>query len=314
MLSNTRGYFLQPVPGIAEMAVKHLTADLLMVSVTVLAAAGWVFSKQALQGLPPALFLGVRFVLAGMLLAVIGFHQLRRLDTGELLRAGLTGAVMGVALLCWIQGLSQASNMGVAAFITSLGVILVPVVGRVLFGISVSMSTWNAVLVAGVGIGCLALEQGLRLAPSDLYFVATAFGLAVHFNLNTRYAIRIPVLALTAVQLSVVGGLALLISIAVEPWPTDVSAEVMGWLLASIVIATSLRFFLQVKAQSLAPLAHAAIIMTLEPVWTALIAAAWLGERMSGTQLAGCSLIFLALLINRWRWILRRPKIATRER
>ena len=39
--------------------------------------------------------------------------------------------------------------------------------------------------------------------------------------------------------------------------------------------------------------------MVVEPVWVALLAAGWLGETMSATQLAGCALIFGSLLINR---------------
>ena len=286
----------------------HLKADALMLLVTLIAAAGWVFSKEALQGLPPLLFLGVRFLLAGLLLGAIGGRQLSRVDTGGLLRAFATGAVMGIAMVCWILGLHHASNMGVGAFITSLGVVLAPVVGWALFSVHVTTSTWIAVIVAAAGMGCLSLGSGLQFAPSDLYFLAAACGFAVHFNLNTRFAARISAVALTAVQLTVVGGLALLISTLSERWPTVVSGEVIGWLMASILIATSLRFFLQIKAQGMAPLSHAAIIMTLEPVWTALVGRVWLGERMSRMQLIGCSIIFCALLISRWRWFLRWSK------
>ena len=42
-----------------------------------------------------------------------------------------------------------------------------------------------------------------------------------------------------------------------------------------------------------------AYVMVVEPVWVALLAAGWLGETMSATQLAGCALIFGSLLINR---------------
>lgn len=286
----------------------YLKADALMLLVTLIAAAGWLFSKEALQGLPPLLFLGVRFLLAGLLLGAIGARQLNRLDTGDLLRACATGMVMGVAMLSWILGLHYANNLGVGAFITSLGVVLAPVVGWALFSVRVTTSTWVAVMVAATGMGCLSLRSGLRFAPSDLYFLVAACGFAVHFNLNTRFAVRIPVLTLTAVQLSIVGALALLISTFSERWPTAVSREVIGWLLASILIATSLRFFLQIKAQGMAPLSHAVIIMTLEPVWTALLGRIWLGERMSSLQLTGCSIIFCALLISRWRWILRRGR------
>ncbi len=283
----------------------HLKADALMLLVTLIAACGWVFSKEALHGLPPLLFIGARFLLAGLLLVGIGASQLRRLDTGDLLRTCLTGAVMGAAMLSWILGLHHASNIGVGAFITSLGVVLAPVVGWALFSVRVTTSTWIAVIVAAAGMGCLSLESGLHFAPSDLYFLAAACAFAVHFNLNTRFAVRIPVVALTAVQLTIVGGLALLISTLSERWPTVVSGEVIGWLVASTFIATSLRFFLQIKAQGMAPLSHAAIIMTLEPVWTALVGRVWLGEQMSRMQLIGCSIIFCALFINRWRWFLR---------
>ncbi len=283
----------------------HLKADALILLVTLIAAAGWAFSKEALQGLPPLLFIGVRFLLAGLLLVAIGSSQLRRLNSADLRRTGATGAVMGIAMLSWILGLHHASNMGVGAFITSLGVVLAPVVGWALFSVRVTTSTWIAVMVAAVGLGCLSLEGGLSFAPSDLYFLAAACAFAVHFNLNTRYAARIPVMALTAVQLTIAGGMALSISILTERWPTAVSAEVIGWLMASTFIATSLRFFLQIKAQGMAPLSHTAIIMTLEPVWTALVGRTWFGERMSRMQLIGCAIIFCALLINRWRWFLR---------
>lgn len=37
-------------------------AELLLVVTTLLAAGGWVFSKQAIQELPPFGFIGLRFI------------------------------------------------------------------------------------------------------------------------------------------------------------------------------------------------------------------------------------------------------------
>ncbi|MGJ8687719.1 MAG: EamA family transporter, partial [Spongiibacteraceae bacterium] len=66
-------------------------------------------------------------------------------------------------------------------------------------------------------------------------------------------------------------------------------------------IGTALRFYLQTYAQSLSPYSNGVVIMVLEPVWTALIASMWFKESMTAIQLVGCLLIFLALLVNRWR-------------
>ena len=52
-------------------------------------------------------------------------------------------------------------------------------------------------------------------------------------------------------------------SAAAESWDRAVYAADLGWLLASIVIATSLRFGLQMKGQKYAAVASAAIIMVL---------------------------------------------------
>ena len=88
-----------------------------------------------------------------------------------------------------------------------------------------------------------------------------------------------------------------------EAWPSSISTVIWGWILASALIATSLRFFLQTYGQGLTPASHAALIMVLEPIWTAMLALIWFGEKMHGLQALGCALIFAALLVSRWRWI-----------
>jgi drug/metabolite transporter (DMT)-like permease len=279
----------------------HLKADLLLVLVTLLAAAGWVFSLQSLKGLPPLLFMGVRFLAAGLLLLGFGLGRARRLGARDLTTATAIGVVMAVTMLCWILGLHWVVNVGVGAFISSLGMIMAPLVGWLLFGMRVTPQTWTGAAIAVAGMAFLSLEHGLHMHVSDLLFFAAACGLALHFNLNTRFVAQLPVVPLTAIQLTVVGVFCLLASAGFERWPATVDVGVLGWLMASILIATSLRFFLQLKGQSMAPVGHAALIMTLEPVWTSIIAAAWRGERMSHFQLIGCVLIFVALFFSRWR-------------
>jgi drug/metabolite transporter (DMT)-like permease len=56
---------------------------------------------------------------------------------------------------------------------------------------------------------------------------------------------------------------------------------------------------IQTYAQSLSSHSHGVVIMIVEPVWTASLAAIWLGERMTSQQLAGCVVILLALLVSR---------------
>jgi drug/metabolite transporter (DMT)-like permease len=286
-----------PARGAAPLSA--LRADLMLGAVTLLAAAGWLFSRQAVRGLPPFLFIGTRFALAGLVLAALAPRELLALDRRGLRRAVATGLVFGVAMLLWVLGLSHTTQLGIGAFINSTAVVLIPVVGRVVFRIEVARRTWVALAIGTVGLGLLSSRSGFVPATSDLFYVGAALASALHFNLNSRYSGRMPALALTAVQLGVVGAMGIPLSALLEPWPREVGVPILAYVAASILLSTSLRFLMLVRAQSVAPVGHAALIMALEPVWTAAAAALLLGERMALPQLLGCGLIVAALLLNR---------------
>jgi len=135
----------------------------------------------------------------------------------------------------------------------------------------------------------------------------------LQLNLLSRFSMRMHVLVLTAIQLFAAGAVLLGLSLLFEPLPHSISISVAGWFLASTLIASSLRFLLQTYGMSLTPVSHAAVIMNLEPVWTAIFAVFWFNEIMSAGQVFGCVLIFVAMLVSRWpqiRSILRRTRAA----
>lgn len=279
------------------------SANSLLVLVTVLAAFGWVFSKEALTTLAPMLFLWIRFWGAALIVGMGDPKALWSLSATQRRRALITGMVLGLQTSLWALGLYHAEHLGVGAFLISLGFVLIPVVGALLFGMRSRPYTWVAVLVAVPGLGFLSLDNGFEFSVSDILFLASAVLYAFYFNFNGRYSAAIPAIPLTAIQLAGAGLVALAGSVIFESAFTElrhtpVGLSVIGWVVASILIATGLRFFLLVKAQASAPEAHGAVIMTLEPVWVALLGALWFGEQMSQTQLLGSGLIFCALLIN----------------
>jgi drug/metabolite transporter (DMT)-like permease len=289
----------------APTARAPLRADLLLLLVTLLAASGWIFSKEALNGMPPLLFIGTRFLLAGAILAAFAGPALRRLSRGDLATGAAVGLLFSGALTLWILGLHHSRHLGESAFINSLGILLVPVVARLLFGDRPPRTTWIALPVALFGFGLLSLNAGFRIEPGQWLIAGSAVLFSLLINTNSRVVHRLPALPLTVLQLITVGIVLSLASLALEPWPARIGGVTLGWLAASVLLASTLRFFLQVHAQGLTTPSHAAVILMLEAVWTALLAAAWYRETMTALQLAGCGLIFAALLINRWYWVRR---------
>ena len=280
---------------------KHsLKADFYLVIVTLLAAISWMFSKEALAEMPPLLFIGSRFLLAGIFLALFSKRSLIGLNPKQWLASAQVGVLFGLSMCLWIFGLFYAKNLGEGAFITSIASILVAPISYFIFKAKVERSNWIALPVALIGLALLSLENGFQPESSQVFFLAAAILLSLTFILNGRAAARMSATALTAISLSFVGIMAIIISAFLETWPQQTTSSMIQWLLLSAVIGTAARFLLQTYAQGLTTPSHAAVIMILEPIWTALIAAAWFNERMSGIQAIGCSLIFAALIINRW--------------
>ncbi len=65
------------------MKLSRQNAGAILVVTTMIASAGWIFSKQAIQGLPPFGFIGLRFLLGAMCLGVFAIDKSWRLN-GEI--------------------------------------------------------------------------------------------------------------------------------------------------------------------------------------------------------------------------------------
>lgn len=292
-------------------------ADLLLVGVTLLAAVSWIMSREAVLIMPPLLFMALRFLLASALLGLWGHRQLRQLGAAALWRSVQVGLVFAAGMSCWVMGIFLGTHIGEGAFLTSLGVVLVPVLARLVFGEVAPRSTWLALPVAAAGLALLSLRHGFRPEAGQLFYVMAAVIFSLYYSLNTRTANtrhqlapdgravvveRVPPLVLTTVVLATVGVFTLLLALVFEPWQHTLnifSPAMAGWIAASAVVGTAARFLLQTYAQSLSQHTNGVVIMVVEPVWVALLAAGWFGESMSGQQLTGCFLILMALLINR---------------
>lgn len=291
-------------------------ADLMLLGVTWLAAVSWIFSKEAVALMAPLAFMAVRFVLAGLCLTLLARSDMAALSPREWRRAIVVGLVFAAGMSCWIMGLTHGTHLGEGAFLTILGVLLVPIMTRLCFGERSPVSTWVALPVAVAGLALLALRNGFRPEIGQIWYVVAANLFALFYALNTRAANHGPVCddtgevsrlaiapgALTAINMLTVGAVSALLSLLIEDvrlFDGMVTPALAGWVLASALIGSAARFLLQTQAQSLSPHSHGVVILIVEPVWVALLAAFWFGETMTATQLAGCGLIFLALLISR---------------
>ncbi|NAW68643.1 EamA family transporter [Vibrio sp. V27_P1S3P104] len=283
----------------------NFRSELILIITTMLAAAGWVFSKQAIEGLPPFGFIGLRFVTASCILAPFCFSAFKQATRQDCFKAMGVGLFLGGSIFCWIYAISISPTLGEGAFIMSLSMLFVPLLAWPLFGLKPNRAFWLSLPVAVLGLFLLSWNGAWHIAPNQLWFLIAAFGLALHFNFNSQCSAKLPPMLLTTLQLFTAGMVGLLLSFFLEAWPQTISLGTWKWFTLSVLLATSLRYLMQTIGQKKAHPANAALLMLLEPVWTLLLSVWFYHESLPFNKIVGCSLLLAALLLYRIPWIQR---------
>lgn len=274
--------------------------EIILFFVSILAALGWFFSKYALVGFPPVGFIGLRFFSAALLFLPFAYPQFKQLTRSEIIRALSTGLVFALFMATWIMAITFNNNLGSGAFLLSISMLLAPLISWVFFHNRPLRTFWIALPTALCGVYLLATSKGAFhfSVDSSLYLLASLFS-AIYFVLHNQYSKSIPALALTTLQLLVVGTLCLTYSLLTETWQHEIPSSAIWWLTISVLVGTNFRYMLQTIGQRYCHIANASIIMLLEPVWTIILSVLLLGEQLTTAKIIGSILILSALLIYR---------------
>ncbi len=282
------------------------TPLLLMVLVTLLAAAGWLFSKEAIRELPPAAFIGSRFLLAALLLLPLAWLREPPPTRAQLVRAAGCGTLLGASLLLWVTAISQSDALGSGAFIMSVATLMAPLAAWGAFRAKPGRHYWLTLPIAIAGLLLLSSSTHWGVSLSLFWFLAAATTLGIQLAVHRHFAQSIAPTWLTCIQLAMTGLFGTLLSLLTEQWPeAGVSNGIWGWFAASVLIATTLRYWLLTHALSKMTTAHAALMMLLEPVWTLLLSTLFYNEPLGGAKLAGAGLVLGALVLYQLPLLLR---------
>ncbi len=288
------------------------TPLLLMVLVTLLAAAGWLFSKEAIRELPPAAFIGSRFLLAALLLLPLAWLRELPPTRAQLVRAAGCGTLLGASLLLWVTAISQSDALGSGAFIMSVATLMAPLAAWGAFRAKPGRHYWLTLPIAIAGLLLLSSSTHWGVSLSLFWFLAAATTLGIQLAVHRHFAQSIAPTWLTCIQLAMTGLLGTLLSLLTEQWPeAGVSHGIWGWFVASVLIATTLRYWLLTHALSKMTTAHAALMMLLEPVWTLLLSTLFYNEPLGGAKLAGAGLVLGALVLYQLPLLLRSARFKT---
>ncbi len=281
--------------------------ECLLLLVAVIWGGSYSAAKVATGQVPVLQFLVLRFGLTFVLL----LPALRGLAVPSW-RAALAGASMlGINLLaifvCETFGVSltTASN---AAFLIGLCVAFTPLCEWWLLKTRPGGTVLAAAGLSLIGAGLLAFQHGGShgLAWGDGLMLLAAFLRGVMVCMTRRYGQRhgLPALTVTAVQMGVMtlGLSVLMFTLHGTDWPAlPHSASFWSAMAFLVLLCTLFAFFVQNLAASRTSPSRVALLMGSEPMWGALIAVLFMGERMEPQGWIGGLLI----VASAW-WVTRR--------
>jgi drug/metabolite transporter (DMT)-like permease len=217
----------------------------------------------------------------------------------------LLGALVLFSYVAQAFGLQFISSNR-SAFLTSLNVLMVPLLG-VVFGNTLSWRIVLAAMLACAGIGLMSWDGGGNLL-ADASTVAGALGYALYVIVLSARAGKHAARDLAATQIvwmAVLGGLWMLVeAIGTDRMQTlggRLNAEILWGLAYLGVVATAGMLFLQARAQAHVSADKAALIYAMEPVFAALFAWVWLSEGLTLRAALGGAVVVFAVVFSEWK-------------
>ncbi len=297
---------------------QHLRA-VLGVGLTALIWGGsFAAMKLVVQGgLSVGALLSLRFTLGGLALGLLAWAFKAKPGSRALLDSLLLGLVLTVIFWLQTDGLRYTTTSK-SAFITGLYVVFTPLVSLVV-GDRLRPSHGIGALVAALGLFLLVNEPGKPFGGwnfGDTETLLCAVLCGVHISMTAHFSRRSDSWTLATGQVVVVALLSWLVTPFVPGLPLADGTRLGGFagsfaalsspgvwipLLFLALLATALAFYLQSSQQARLGATEAAILFSLEPVFSAVLAVSGLlpgiRERLTALQVLGGAIIVSAMLL-----------------
>lgn len=203
-------------------------------------------------------------------------------------------------------GLYMGASVGKAGFLTACYIILVPIIS-IFLRKKCGWNIWIGVVLSVLGLYLLCIKDGVVLEFSDSILLLGAIMFAVHILVIDYFSPKVDGIKMSCIQFLVCGILSLIpiffhdMSGSLEnitEWAGQLANDsAWGSILYAGVLSCGVGYTLQIIGQNGLNPTVASLLMSLESVFSVLAGWILLGEKMSLRELAGCGLLFCAILL-----------------
>ena len=277
-------------------------AQIGLVFTTLAWGATFVMVKEGLNHAQPFTFGAYRFLIATICTAFLVRSRIFELNKQEFLGAVICGFFLFTGYTfqnfgLWENEFYISTTPSKSAFITSISIIMVPLM-LVLSGLQkVSTRIWVAIILATIGLYLLLDPSGSGISLGDGLTFGCATCFAIHIIIQDRYAKGgIHVTRFFFIQVAVVTLLSFICSYFFDTQPPTWSPELINALLMTGIIATTIAILIMIWAQQILSPSQTALIFSLEPVFAAVFSWILIGELLGFWGWVGGVLVVIAVV------------------
>ena len=285
--------------------------DLLLLLMILIWGTNFSVVKVALRDFPEIPFNATRLAVAtAVFLVAIRWTRdearprpvVTRTDWIELFFLGLVGTFL--YQLCFVAGVRRTS-VGNGSLIVGISPIVIAVMSAMAGHERISLLRWVGVLMALLGL-YFVVGQGVEFSPQtlrgDLLMLGGVFCWATYSVGSQSILRRHSALVVIGFTFSFGAGMYVLMMV---PTLMDVkwgAVSGFSWFLmvASALFALNLSYWIWYTGLKRLGGSRTSVYSYLTPIVAMIVAAIWLGEPISGNQIAGAAAIFAGLLITRF--------------
>ncbi len=213
----------------------------------------------------------------------------------------LIGGICCGVMLCIASNFQQFglsfTSVGKAGFITALYILIVPILG-IFMKKKVGIKVWIGVVLAVIGLYLLCMtSERFSLTLGDLLVLICAGFFSIQILLVDYFSPKVDGVRLSCIQIFVCGVISTVLAFVFET--PSLSGLISNYipLLYAGVLSCGVAYTLQIVGQKNMNPTIASLIMSLEIVFSVLAGWVILKETMSGREILGCVLMFLAIIL-----------------
>lgn len=271
-------------------------ADIALGLVAVAWGSSYLLMKIGLGGMGPFMVIAMRFLIAFAVVGAVSFRKIAHTNRAVLKYASVLGLLLFGLFAFLIHGLetTSASNGG---FLTAMAVVFVPIINAALQRRMPPRPIIAGTLVTLAGIALLSLRGGLELHPGDALCLAGALLYAVFIVATDRLAPGIDGMLLGTWQLGFAGLYGLVFSLVCEVPTLPQTPAQWGAILGLAIVCSAFGFVLQPVVQPHTTPEHTALLFSIEPVASAVLAFFVLGETLPAQGCLGAVLVVTGVVV-----------------